>query len=184
MKMIVGLGNPGKEYEKTRHNVGYMVVDEIAKKLNLTFNQRKFKGLFCLSQKDDLILLKPETFMNNSGEATKAIMNYYKISIDDIVVVYDDLDLKVGQIRMRQKGSSGGQKGMKNIIDLLKSQEIKRVRLGIGNNKLITNYVITKFNVSEIEQLDKAIDKASEALIYYLKNNFMNAMNIYNKNEK
>lgn len=182
--MIVGLGNPGKEYTNTRHNVGFMVVDELAKKLNLSFNQKKFKGLFCISQKDNLIILKPETFMNASGEAVKAIMNYYKVSIEDLVVVYDDLDLKVGQIRMREKGSSGGQKGMKNIIDLLHSQDIKRIRLGIGNNKLIVNYVLTKFSSEERKELDKAIDKASDALKYYLENNFMKSMNLYNKNEK
>lgn len=183
MKLVIGLGNPEKKYDYTRHNIGFMVIDKLCEKLNIELTQTKFKGLYCLDKKTDTIYLKPQTYMNLSGEAVVSFVQYFKIDTDDILVIYDDLDLPLGKIRIREKGSSGGQKGMKNIIDLLKTQNIKRIRLGIGNNKLMENYVLSKFRADEKNSLDSALNNAVDAIITYQRENFQKAMNIYNKNE-
>ncbi|MDY6063123.1 MAG: aminoacyl-tRNA hydrolase [Erysipelotrichaceae bacterium] len=183
MKMIVGLGNPGKEYEKTRHNVGFMVIDKLISRLGLTLDTKKFKGLYTIDKKHDLLILKPQTYMNLSGEAVMALVNYYKINHDDIVIIYDDLDLPVGKLRLRERGSSGGQNGIKNIINLLKNDKIKRIRIGIGNNKLISgpDYVLGKVNKEDIEIFNQGLDKACDALLCFLSEGFTKAMNKYNQ---
>lgn len=183
MKMIVGLGNPGKEYEKTRHNAGFMVIDKLCSKLNLTLDLKKFKALYTIDKNTNCLIVKPQTFMNLSGEAVLSLANYYRINKDDIIIVYDDMDLAIGKIRIRAKGSSAGQKGMANIINHLNSSEIKRIRVGVGKNKLIDtkDYVLGKISVSEKNDFDIAIDKASDALISYLQDDFTSVMNNYNK---
>jgi PTH1 family peptidyl-tRNA hydrolase len=138
VKLIVGLGNPGQEYENTRHNLGFVIVDQLASKLETSLNKKKFNGLYC--QGSDYILLKPQTYMNNSGECIIAFLNYFRISINNLLVIYDDIALPLGSFRYRLSGSAGGHNGMKNIIELLKkNKEFKRLRLGIGydNNFLI-----------------------------------------------
>ena len=130
MKLIVGLGNPGKEYENTRHNLGFVVIDQLADKLNVELNKKKFNGLYC--QTSDYILLKPQTYMNNSGECIAAFLNYFRIPLDELLVIYDEIALPLGKFRYRCQGSSGGHNGMKNIIKLLGSKAFKRLRVGIG----------------------------------------------------
>ena len=151
MKLIVGLGNPGKQYEETRHNVGFKVIDELSNRLNIELNETKFKGLFGrgMVRGEKVILLKPMTYMNLSGEAVSGLMRYYDISVSDLLVCYDELDLPVGKIRLRYKGSAGGHNGIKSIISLVGTQEFNRIRIGIdrpqpGSN--ISDYVLGKFN--------------------------------------
>jgi len=183
MKLIVGLGNPGNEYKKTRHNVGFMFIETLEKSLNLTFSLNKqFKCL--LSEKiisgEKVIFCKPVTYMNLSGEAVSKVCKYYKIEIDDILVIHDDLDLPVGKVRIRKSGSSGGQKGMKNIIDLLGSSEIKRIRIGIGKNGDTINHVLGNFSKDDQITIDLILDKSKEMVEYYLENTFDNFMSRYN----
>ena len=184
MKLIIGLGNPGREYENTRHNAGFLVIDRLLNELNIDANKIKFNGHYCNFNYagEKIIILKPDTYMNNSGECVLEFVNYYDIDIDDIIVVHDDLDLPVGSLRLRQKGSAGGQKGMDSIIRLLKSNEIKRIRVGISNNKNIDtkDYVLSKFTDEEKPLLMQAINSAKDALIYSFKHDFELVMNHYN----
>lgn len=187
MKLIVGLGNPGLRYKKTRHNIGFMFVDEIAKATNTKFTLNKslkseIAELMINSEK--IILLKPQTFMNLSGEALRAVINFYKIDLADVLVIYDDLDLPMGKIRIREKGSAGGQKGMKNIIELLKTNEIKRLRIGIMNNTSIdaVSYVLGKFTKSEKALINIALESAPIALESFVRDEFSDFMNKFNRN--
>ena len=133
MKLIVGLGNPGKEYENTRHNLGFQVIEKLASKLNVELNKKKFNGLYC--QTSDYILLKPQTYMNNSGECISAFLNYFHIPLANLLVLYDDIALPLGKFRYRGQGSDGGHNGMKNIINCLETKYFKRLRVGIGADK-------------------------------------------------
>lgn len=185
MKLIVGLGNPGKEYEKTKHNAGFMALDLIAKELNVNINQNKGKGLYTKTnyKGESVILLKPQTYMNLSGESVRAIIDFFKIEIEDILVIYDDLDLDIGKIRLRAKGSAGGQNGMKNIIKHLGTQEFNRIRIGIGKDVRIpvVDYVLTKFRKEEVTIFDEACVDAKNAALHFINNSFDSTMNEYNK---
>ena len=130
MKLIVGLGNPGKEYENTRHNLGFLIVDQLANKLNVELSKKKFNGLYY--QNKEYILLKPQTYMNNSGECILAFLNYFRIPLDNLLVIYDEIALPLGKFRYRGQGSDGGHNGMKNIIKFVGSKDFKRLRIGIG----------------------------------------------------
>ena len=179
MKLIVGLGNPGKEYEKTRHNMGFMAIDRLCDQINVDVDREDFKGVYARFkyQGEDIFILKPYTYMNLSGQSVKAIMQYFKIPVEDLIVVYDDLALPPGKIRMRPSGSSGGQKGIQNIIDLLGTNNIKRIRVGIGEPKFNTiDYVLGKPQGDEAILIDQAIDKAVNALKVTLKEGFDKAM--------
>ena len=136
MKLIVGLGNPGKEYENTRHNCGFMAIDYLAQDLGVTINQAKFKGLYAKIkvEGEDVILLKPQTYMNLSGESVSEVMKFFKIDKEDVLVIYDDLDLPVGKIRIRANGSAGGHNGIKSLIAHLNGQDFKRIRIGIDQS--------------------------------------------------
>lgn len=184
MKLIVGLGNPGKEYAGTRHNCGFMVIDRLASKLNVDVDQNKFKGLYAKVKYhgEDIILLKPQTYMNLSGEAVIAAMNFFKIDIDDILVIYDDLDMPVGKLRLRKTGSAGGHNGIKNIIAHLNSQDFKRIRVGIDRHKYmnVADYVLSRFSKVESEAIEQGIENAANAVLDYLDNDFNHAMNYYN----
>ncbi len=182
MKMIVGLGNIGKEYEKTRHNIGFMAIDLLLKKLDLKLDLKKFKAEYTIDKKNNVMIVKPLTYMNLSGEAVLSLANYYKIKRENIIVVYDDLDLEVGKIRIRENGSSAGQKGIGNIISLFNSSEIKRIRIGIGKNKMIpvVDYVLQKISKEEEVIYSEVFEKVSNALIYYLNNDFKQTMNKFN----
>ena len=169
MKLIVGLGNPGKEYEKTRHNTGFMVLDRLAEKLNTEIEQNKFNGLYAkIKYKgEDVILLKPQTFMNLSGESVRKIMDFFKIGLEDIVVVYDDMDMPTGKLRLRQNGSAGGHNGIKNIILHTGSQNFCRIRVGIGRHPYmkVVDYVLSRFTSEESSAITKGIEEASDAVI-------------------
>jgi PTH1 family peptidyl-tRNA hydrolase len=165
MKLIVGLGNPGKKYLMTKHNVGFMCLDYFAQKNGLTFKkENKFKGEIVKTQ--NYILLKPHTFMNLSGESVRLVMDYYNVEIEDVLVIFDDLDLPFGKIRLRPKGGSGGHNGIKSLFQHLPSQEFKRIRIGIDSNPLIDtkDYVLSKINKEEQNILKEAIVKTEDII--------------------
>lgn len=184
MKLIVGLGNPGKEYEKTRHNVGFMVMDRLADILNVSISISKFKGEYVkLKYKgEDVILLKPMTYMNNSGESVIQVMNYFKIDVEDILVVYDDMDMPVGKLRLRESGSAGGHNGVKSIIAHVGTQKFKRIRVGIDKHPRIKviDYVLGHFQKNEQVLIDEGIENAVKAIELYLDKDFVAAMNQFN----
>ena len=185
MKLLIGLGNPGEEYKKTRHNIGFEVIDALADKWGIPLNQAKHKGLYGVGYANGkkVVLLKPMTYMNLSGESIAAVMNFFKIDTEDIVVLYDDLDLETGKIRLRQKGSAGGHNGIKSTIAHLGTQEFNRIRIGIGrpqNGMSVTNHVLGRFRQEEWEQLLPAIDKCSGACEAFLEKDFLKVMNDYN----
>ena len=183
MKLIVGLGNPGKEYENTRHNCGFKAIDLFADKAGLVIEKEGFKGLYTSFKVDgeSIILFKPQTFMNLSGTAVREIVNFYKIDVKDVVVIFDDMALKPGEIRLREKGSSGGQKGMQNIIDNLGTEEIKRIRIGIGEPEFnAIDYVLGKPSKEDKELIDSALEKATLAIKEFILKSFVNAMNKFN----
>ncbi len=187
MKLIVGLGNPGLKYAKTRHNCGFEAIDLLAKKLNTEINQNKFKSLISLIRvnNEQVLLMKPQTYMNLSGEAVLQAVNFYKIEPKDILVIHDDLDLPVGKIRIRMSGSSGGQKGMKNIIDLLHTQDIPRIRIGIDKHPDISvvDYVLGKLDKDKLDDYNKAFEKAGNAAYAFIFKPIMKVMNEFNPND-
>ncbi|MBR4671732.1 MAG: aminoacyl-tRNA hydrolase [Bacilli bacterium] len=184
MKLIVGLGNPGKEYENTRHNTGYIFIDSFAKKLNITFDKEKFNGLYAETtiNGEKILLVKPLSYMNLSGEVVGKFVNFFKIDINDILVISDDLDLEVGRIRLRSKGSSGGHNGLKNIALHLNTEDFKRLKIGISNNKLIDtkDYVLGKFSKEDKETIEKMKPTIDELLEDFLNLDFDRLMGKYN----
>ena len=187
MKLIVGLGNPGVKYQDNRHNIGFMVLDKLGKKMNVEFKREiKFNGEVGELRKngDKIILLKPLTYMNLSGNSVKAVMDYYKIAVEDIIVIYDDLDIETGKIRIRIKGSAGGQKGMASIIEKLGTPEINRIRMGISKPEFqsVPDYVLSDFPKNETVLVKDAIELAAEALELFIDgSNVENIMNKFNK---
>ena len=184
MKLIVGLGNPGKKYEGTRHNMGFMAIDLLSDQAQIDVDKEVFHGLMGRGKiyDEDVILFKPTTFMNLSGTAVQEVVHYFKIALEDTVIVYDDMALSPGVIRLRKEGSSGGHKGMQNIIDCLSTEQIKRIRIGIGepgDNDNI-DYVLSKPLKDEIPVIEEAIANAVRALKEMLKSDFDRAMNKYN----
>lgn len=183
MKLIVGLGNPGKKYEHTRHNMGFDVVDLFSELAKIDIDKESFKGLVGRGKifDEDVYILKPQTFMNLSGESVREIVNYFKVPIEDIIVIYDDMDLEPGKIRLRLSGSSAGHRGIQNIIDNLHTEEIKRIRIGIGKPTYDTiDFVLSKPLKEERILIDEAINNAVESLKEILKNGFDSAMNKFN----
>lgn len=185
MKLVVGLGNPGKQYDHTRHNIGFEVIDYMAKEYNIALDKSKFKGVYGIGNinGEKIILLKPLTYMNLSGESIRPLMDYYQLELEDIVVIYDDLDLPVGKIRLRQKGSSGGHNGIKSTIAHLGSEKFNRMRVGINrptNGMKITDYVLGKFTKEETELLEVTVKKCSDACAEWMKEPFLQVMNKYN----
>ena len=185
MYLIVGLGNPEEEYNKTRHNMGFKAINKIAEKYNMQLNKCKFQGLYesGLIENQKVILIKPQTFMNLSGNCVKEIVDFYKIDKENILVIYDDMDIGPGQIKIRKKGSAGGHNGMKSIIKMLGTEEFARIRIGIGrpkHNGDEINYVIGSIPEEEIPSLEEGIEKAKEAVIEILKNGIDIAMNKFN----
>ncbi|MFD3448311.1 aminoacyl-tRNA hydrolase [Microbacteriaceae bacterium 4G12] len=185
MKLIVGLGNPGREYEATRHNIGFMVIDELCKKWGINLNQQKFKGLYGsgVVNGEKVIVLKPLTYMNLSGESIRALMDYYKLDVEDIVIMYDDLDLPVGKLRLRMKGSAGGHNGMRSTIAHLGTQEFNRIRIGIDrpkNGMKVVDYVLGRFTVEELPDVQQSIQKSADACEKWLTTPFLQVMNTFN----
>ncbi len=187
MKLFVGLGNPGKEYEWTRHNMGFVTLDKFAEMANGSFDRSDFKGEYGIIRNsafpEPIIILKPQTFMNLSGTSVRPLADFYKLSPDDIYVVYDDMAIEEGAIRLRLDGSSGGHKGMQNIIDLFSSNKFKRIRVGIGEppHKDSINYVLGKPKGESYDALDFATDNAAKALKEIaLGESFLKVMSKYN----
>ncbi|MEG0283334.1 MAG: aminoacyl-tRNA hydrolase [Erysipelotrichales bacterium] len=187
MKLIVGLGNPGKEYQNTRHNAGFMSIDKICDKLNVSLDKTKFNAEYYqgVIKGQRVLLVKPLTYMNLSGQAVIQFVDYFDIDIEDILVIFDDMDTEVGSIRIKQKGSDGRQNGMKNILSHLKTNEVPRIRIGIGRNRQIetSKYVLSKFSKDEQIELEHALDKASDAAIYFIENDILQVMNDFNGKE-
>lgn len=183
MKLIVGLGNPGDEYIDTRHNIGFQVIDQIAKTNNIKINQNKFDSLIYVNE--DFILMKPMTFMNLSGEAVKKVMDFYKISHKNILVVCDELDIKVGQAKIKLSTSSGGHNGIKSIIENLNTSEFYRLKIGIGRPKTksesISKYVLNKFDEKQKNIIQRVIDQATDAIMSYIYNDINYVINNFNK---
>ena len=187
MKLIVGLGNPGKDYENTRHNAGFKFVDKFAKSQNIDFNKEKFNGLYAEFNYnvEKIILLKPQKYMNLSGEVVIKFKEFFKIDLKDILIICDDLDTALGKLKLKYKGSSGGHNGLKNIELHLHSNEYKRIKIGISNNKDHDkiDYVIGKMPKEDLNILEKVTDQASQIIIDYLNLSFDNLMNKYNSME-
>lgn len=184
MKLIVGLGNPGKNYKDTRHNIGFTLIDSFANNFNIKIDKKGFKGLYFkgIINGKEVILLKPQTFMNLSGECVKKIVDYYKIELEDVLVIYDDLDLPFASIRLREKGSSGGHKGIKSIISHLESENIKRLRFGIETNKSnIIDYVLSDFSKNELLIIEEIKEETNKLLEESLIIDFDKLMSKYNK---
>ena len=185
MKLIVGLGNPGKEYEKTRHNAGFRFIDSYAESKNLTFNKEKFGGLYTdfLYQGEKIILLKPQKYINLSGEVIQEYLKFFKIDIEDLLIICDDLDTEAGKIKIKYKGKSGGHNGLKNIEAHLKTSEYKRIKIGIGNDKAkeTIDYVIGKVPADEYQLINSFNNSSPQIIEDYLNMNFDNLMNKYNK---
>lgn len=185
MYLIVGLGNPEEEYSNTRHNMGFDTINKISKEYNIEINKNKFKGIYGtgMIENEKVILLKPQTYMNLSGESIIEAIKFYKIDINKIIVIYDDIDVKPGKIKIRKKGGSGSHNGMKSVINCLGSQEFSRIRVGIGmpehKNDMI-NYVIGKVPNEEFEKLDEGTKIAKEAVVEIIKNGIDIAMNKFN----
>lgn len=187
MKLIVGLGNPGKKYENTRHNAGFLALDSFAEMAKADNFKSDFKGLFSSFdfEGERIFLFKPQTFMNLSGQAVVQIMNFFKITTDELYILYDDMDLTPGNIRLKEEGSSGGQKGMQNIIELLGTNNIKRIRIGIGKPIFDgVDHVLTVPQGAEKELFREGIKKASLALRDLLTKDFKKVSISYNKKEE
>ncbi|SDI63317.1 aminoacyl-tRNA hydrolase [Proteiniclasticum ruminis] len=183
MHLIVGLGNPGKEYEKTRHNAGFMVLDALAKKLNVQFDKNKFRGKVAEGRigTKKVILLKPETFMNLSGESIVEAADFYKIPNEEILVIFDDVSLDVGKLRLRKKGSAGGHNGIKSTILHLASEDFPRIKVGVGAPKHdLIHHVLGKFQEEEEEKMEKTISAAVEAVFAILEHGIDSAISEYN----
>ncbi len=185
MKIIVGLGNPGKDYHHTRHNVGFMVVEELADRFPVEKQIDRFDAIIgeIRMHGEKVLLVKPLTFMNLSGRAVQPLMHWYKADLKDLIVVYDDMDLRVAALRIRSKGSAGGHNGMKSIIERLGSQDFARMRLGIGRppHENTVPWVLGHFSSEEKPLIDAAVKKAANALEVWVESGINAAMNQYNE---
>ena len=185
MYLIVGLGNPEPEYKNTRHNMGFDTVNKLSKEYNIEINKNKFKGLFGTGviEGQKVIILKPQTFMNLSGESIIEAMNFYHIKEEELIIIYDDIDINPGIIKIRKKGGPGTHNGMKSVIQNIGTKDFTRVRVGIGtpiHKGDLINYVIGKIPEEELKILDEATTRAKEAVVEIIKAGVDNAMNKIN----
>ena len=184
MYIITGLGNPGKEYENTKHNVGFLTIDILAEKYDIKVNKIKFKGLIGegMIGTEKVILVKPQTYMNLSGQCIREIVAFYKLDMEDLVVIYDDIDLPMGNLRIRKKGSAGTHNGMRSIIYDLQDDGFPRVRVGIGGERKgdLANYVISGFSGDDRKLIEEAIVKAADAVTCLVEDGIDRAMVDYN----
>ena len=189
MYLIGGLGNPTKEYDKTRHNVGFSVIDVLSDKYRIDVSEKKHKAL-CgrgIIEGQKVILVKPQTFMNLSGESIREVVDYYKIEAEDIIIIYDDISLEPGQLRIRLKGSAGGHNGIKNIISHLGSQEFPRIKVGVGEKPPrmdLADYVLSRFSKEEQPLMEDAFPEAAEAAVMMMTDGAEKAMNHFNIKKK
>lgn len=186
MYLIAGLGNPGTKYEMTRHNIGFHTIDYIADELGVKVKKLKYKALYgeCEINGERVLLVKPQTYMNLSGESIVDFVNFFKIPVENVIIISDDISLDTGRIRVRPKGSAGGHNGLKSIIYTLNSDEFARIRIGVGapknENYELADFVLGRFSKEEIPVLEEAIKKASKAAEEIIKNGPQSAMNKYN----
>ena len=184
--LIVGLGNPDKKYENTRHNCGWMAIDHLADKLGCKVNKNKFKSFVgeCRINNKRALLMKPTTYMNNSGQAVVESMNFYKLPPENVIVIFDDISLDVGKMRIRQKGSDGGQKGMRSIIYLSGKDTFPRIKIGIGAKPNpdwdLADWVLSRFSKDEGKLLEEMFDNAADAIALMVDGKIDRAMNLYN----
>lgn len=182
MKLVIGLGNPGLLYKNTRHNIGFMVIDNIVSKLSLENAKKKFNAEYYeYNGKEKYVFVKPHSFMNLSGNVVKSFIDYFKIDIKDLFIISDDLDLPVGKIRLRERGSSGGHNGLKDIEKHIGTTEYKRIKIGISNVKEYDTkkYVLGKFNKEEKKLIDESVNKCYD-IVTNLNEDFDKLMNKYN----
>ncbi len=194
-KLLVGLGNPGQKYDRTRHNIGFEVIDRLAKSWSVQLvNSKRFHGNVGETRTasgERLILLKPTTYMNRSGQSVRAVIDWYKLAPSDVLVIYDDMDLPIGKLRLRLSGSAGGHNGMKSIISHLGTQAFPRLRLGISRadspssqvNRTVVGHVLGKFAPDERKVMDAAVNLANEAIDFSLRKGIERAMSLYNGRE-
>ncbi|SDI12078.1 peptidyl-tRNA hydrolase [Alteribacillus persepolensis] len=185
MKVIAGLGNPGPKYAETRHNVGFKAMDQLTNKLELSWKEDK-KSLMCETRvgTEKVLLLKPMTYMNLSGEAIQPVMSFYNLDVDDLLVIYDDLDLETGALRLRLKGGHGGHNGIRSIIDHLGAKDFKRIRIGVGhpnNGNSVISHVLGTFAPDEKKAVHDAIDLSAQAAEMWLTHPFNDVMNHFNR---
>lgn len=185
MYVVVGLGNPGKQYENTRHNVGFNVIDILAKEYGISVSKIKHKALIGEGRvgSEKVLLVKPQTYMNLSGETLIDIYNYYKVDMENIIVIYDDIDLDVGKIRIRKKGSGGTHNGMRSIIKCLGANDFPRVRVGVSKPKPgqdLADFVLSRFRKEESDDVELGLEKAAKAVDVMIRDNIDLAMNKYN----
>ena len=190
MYLIIGLGNPTKQYEKTRHNIGFDVIDALAEKYNISVTEKKHKALFGkgVIEGQKVVLAKPQTFMNLSGESVVELLNYYKMDIEtEMIVIYDDISLAPGNIRIRKKGSAGGHNGIKNIIALTGTQNFMRIKVGVGEKPKgwdLADYVLGRFPAEEEPLMREALADAAKACEMFVMDELSAAMNLFNKKKK
>lgn len=187
MYIIVGLGNPGKRYEDTRHNIGFKTIDALADKLNIKVNKIKFKGLVGEGRiaGEKVILLKPHTFMNNSGESVVEILNFYKLKPENLLVVVDDIDIEFAQLKIKKNGSAGTHNGLKSIVNLIGSKNFARFKIGVGKkhpNEDLASFVLSNFPSRDKKHIEDAVDACSESIIKTVTDGIDVAMNFYNNN--
>ncbi|MCJ7856222.1 aminoacyl-tRNA hydrolase [Lachnospiraceae bacterium NSJ-143] len=192
MKLIVGLGNPGKDYSGTRHNIGFAVIDEMSREYSIDVNKGKFKGVLGEGRigGQKVLLLKPLTYMNLSGESVREVCDFYKIPVEDIIIIYDDISLPVGGLRIREKGSAGGHNGVKSIIAHLKTDEFARIKIGVGSKPDggdLVNHVLGRFSKDDSAVIDDAVKRGAKAAAAIVATGAKEAMNEFNfvpKDEK
>ena len=185
MYLIIGLGNPESDYSNTRHNMGFNTINKLAEEYKINVNKNKFKGLYGsgIIEGEKVILLKPQTFMNLSGESIKEVVDFYKIDLDNLIVIYDDIDIEPGKIKIKKFGGPGTHNGMKSVVQELKTENFKRVRVGIGmqNDKSnLIEYVIGAIPEDDKEKLKEGVVLAKDAVVEILKNGIDIAMNKFN----
>lgn len=185
MYLIVGLGNPGKEYENTRHNLGFKAIDELARRLGIKSLKSKCQSFIAEAKIDDkkVIIAQPQTFMNNSGPAVRGLLEWFKINPENLILIYDDVDLEVGQLRVREKGGAGGHHGVESVMASVATTQFVRVRLGIGRESLtddVTDYVLQNIPPAQRESLDEAVVSAADAVESIVSQGLLKAMNKFN----
>ncbi len=187
MKLIAGLGNPGREYAATRHNIGFMVIDRLAHQLGVAVEKKKFKALFGQGQvgTEKVLLVKPQTYMNLSGGAVSALLRWHKLGPADLVVVFDDMDLPPGKLRLRREGGAGGHKGMESMIINLGTEDFARLRIGVGKPAVPgfdgAGYVLSRLTAADVKIYEEAVNSAVEAILCLVNAGVESAMNEYNR---
>ncbi|MGR3301840.1 MAG: aminoacyl-tRNA hydrolase [Candidatus Scalindua sp.] len=184
MKIVIGLGNPGTKYTKTRHNIGFVVIDKFLKSCNVSFTKKYRDSIVnkCLIEGEEILFVKPQLFMNLSGIPTKRIVEKHNCNLNEILVILDDINIPLGKVRIREKGSSGGHKGLKSISDHLKTTDFARLRIGIGNISAedTKDFVLSRFTREEKDVIEDSLDKACNAIKYWITEDINNCMSMIN----